>query len=166
MLKKDKDLLKAKSIRLSDLKEEITKLNCKVIANNTTTNVDTALAHLNGICTTFMSNNTTASWFDWLNNMVTPVMAKEAVDGVMSSNCESTRIGNVVRVLFTKELAPINTARERLEAAEEELISVLMYSDPVFYTTLRFPRDSETSPKPSGTYQFPVQVAYLPRENF
>ncbi len=166
MLKKDKEVLKAKSVRMNDLKEQIAKLNNVVIANNTTTNVDTHLAHLNSICTTFMNNNTTACWHDWLNNRTTPDMAKQAIDGLMSSNCESTRIGNVVKSLFTAELAPISDMKERLDAAEEEIISVMMYSEPVFYATLRFPKPSETSPKPSGTYQFPVQVVYLPRENF
>ncbi len=74
MLKKDKELLKVKTVRLNDLKEEIGKLHAKA-ATTTTTNVDAHITHLNGICTTFMNNNTTACWHDWLNNRVTPDMA-------------------------------------------------------------------------------------------
>ncbi len=135
MLKKDKDLLKVKQIRLNDIKEEIAKLNEKVLANNTTTNVDAHIARLNGICTTFMNNNTTTTWHDWLSNRVTADMAKQAIDIIAASNNESHRIEKATLLLFGSELSHINDTIDRLEASKEELVSVMTFSE--LYTTTK-----------------------------
>jgi hypothetical protein len=119
--------VKAKQYKLCELKDAIIKHHNKYFTNMTTTNVDVHVQTIHNIATTFANNNTTTSWYSWLDNKITAEQAQNAIDSIHANNHEVIRVSNIVRAVFEAELAPILDTIAILQAVEEELSSVMMY---------------------------------------
>ncbi len=123
MLKKD--AVKLKHVRMKELKDIYEKLNKE--DDSDFHNIHTYVKTVHNIATTFMNNNTTAAWLDWLNHSSVERL-QSAADTMMDSNTEVTRITKLTRELFAQQLLPINNLVEKLNAVDEEICSVMMYS--------------------------------------